>query len=535
MLNASAELDALGQLIITGDALPDTVRLDVLNDGDLQIRDGSGDVIPIANHPGDPNDPLDPAAITSGQILVDLGGGNDSLHLDLPAELNVSVTDSGGIDDVNVVFSNDVRAAVTNLIEIDAETITVEPGRTNVSFTNDNVTFRGNVFLGVPGVTTNIDIGRGDFTVSGPLAGGAVPTSSVRLLGDVTFFAIGGAIDFSDATLTTPNVGVDVGFRLSDPATSDLSLGPINQLGGQAIENVTVITASSLTTSGIIEIDGAVTAQGIVDTADIDAALNADAIRIRASGQISATGPLTTSDGPILLNSSQTVIVSSDLNTTASATTGTIDLIAPSIQFVDADLRTSGGNITVIGTSQIGATVRIDSGNQQLADAAGRVDFLGGIESRDGSNDRLEILARGAITDGTVQIQGSVGNTPTSPAAMDLTELRIVAGVIDVRSIGVTDGPLELVAAQIDMSGPSWRTSGSGDVLIDGVLTLPTGNSEIRSAGSIGWTTELTGQTGTQNLNVVAQDDVVAQGPISNFVDLTVRASGLIQLDDDID
>ena len=78
VLNATAELNVIGQLLVMGTQAAETVQLQVDSDGDLLLRDGDGSVIPIANHPDGPSgstNPLDPSAVTSGQVLFDMGGG----------------------------------------------------------------------------------------------------------------------------------------------------------------------------------------------------------------------------------------------------------------------------------------------------------------------------------------------------------------------------------------------------------------------------------------------------------------------------
>ncbi|QDT12195.1 Autotransporter-associated beta strand repeat protein [Planctomycetes bacterium K23_9] len=527
VLNATAELTMIGDLVLSGDAGADVINFNELGDGSISITDASGAVIPIANHPGSDTDPLPVAAVTSGRVLIDLGGGDDSLNLALPAGLDVTLSDSAGDDDVIVSFSDRVEAATGDSINIEAETIQLEPGQGNVSLTNDDVTLRGNVSVGDLANATSVELGTGDLRASG----------SIHLAGDVSFFSIGGSVDFSDATLSATQSGTDLVFQLNHATTADLTFGAIDDSAGESIENIHIIGASSVSFSSSVELSGDLTAQGIATTVDIDASISADSIQMRSTEQLTVNGDLVVETGVVSLLSNDRVMVQQTIDTTAAVSAGRIDLISPDLQLSQAILRTQGADVSLIGDTLIDGPVVIDSAVN--ATDGGDVRFFGLVGGVDQINDRLEIRSIGQTTAGTVEVQGDIGSPFAAAGVFDLNSLAIDAGVIDLRSVGITGGVLNLTAPIVRMSGPQWvvrsTATDPGQIVVDGQLFLPTGDARIDIGDDFQINGAIAGQAGSNQLTVASGGNVDFRSTIENFDTLIVQSDGSTSFGGDID
>ena len=523
VLNATAELNALGQLAIIGDAAADTIRLETLSSGDVLVRDGTNAVIPIANHPGVATSPLNLSAVTAGEIIVDLGAGNDLLDLQIPTGIDITVVDSSGDDSVNLEFASTGATPGNNLIDVSADTITLDPPDTAIGFTNNDVQLTGNVIAGVTGTNSQITIGGGDWTIVGTLT----------LDGSVTFFSSGGAIDLSGATLTASAPSVDVDFALNGPA-ANLTIGGVDGSGGQLIENILISGASSLTTTDTIEISGQFSAPAVTGPIQIDSPITASVIGIDSQSTVTVDGDVTTTDGALVISADQSIRLTGNVSTVAAGSLGSVLLSGTTLQLVDNQLVTSGGDIDVSAETQIVGNVLIDSGNASSAVNAGDIDFFGAVTSDDAIDDRLTILAQGVSAgsgSGTVSVQGPIGGFV---GGLDLNELVINAQQIEVASIGVTNGNVSLVAPDIRPTGLVWRTTGSGDILADGVVKLPSSDLQINSAGSVRFTDDLVGQTATSDLDITAADEVRFDATVSGFGGLTVNTLGQVRFADDV-
>ncbi len=178
VLNATAELNVLGQLVLMGDDANDFARMEVLNGSELQFRDLSGDIIGIEGHTtgatGSSNDPIALSDIPSGELRIEMGAGNDQLQLEIPDSLNVFLLDAAGDDSVEL----DVHpgaAATGSTLSISAEEIRFPATQRVIDFAGRSVELAGNVFWGDPSGVTRIEIGdpglalTGTATLSGDL------------------------------------------------------------------------------------------------------------------------------------------------------------------------------------------------------------------------------------------------------------------------------------------------------------------------------------------------------------------------------
>ena len=283
VLNATAELNALGQLVIMGDAANDVVTMQVNSQDELTLQDGAGAAIGIDGQSGSPTDPLSVTEITSGQILIDMGSGDDTLNLELPAGIDVSVVDGAGNDSVDLTFSpSGGDGSLSNVIDVEAESITVDLASPAINFLDNEVRLTGDVVLGSAATNARIDIGSGVFAVDG----------SITLAGNLLIEGTG-TLDWSAATLTSSIPGADLLVALSDPMTSSVVVGGIDNSGGGTIDDFNVISAGSFaTTTDQISVDGDFIVRGIESTATINAPIQADSIRISSDGDLRFTGSI---------------------------------------------------------------------------------------------------------------------------------------------------------------------------------------------------------------------------------------------------
>ena len=169
VLNASAELGSLGQLLITGTDFAETVQIEVDAGGDVLLRDQDGQIIPISGHPTDPVSPLSPNSISARQVVVDLAGGDDQLNLQIPSGLDLHVVDGDGND--RVAFAPAQSAGplgdTANTIRIESESIEFGSSFVPFQLRNDRLELLGDVVVGSPGGTTRLDFAGTDVQING--------------------------------------------------------------------------------------------------------------------------------------------------------------------------------------------------------------------------------------------------------------------------------------------------------------------------------------------------------------------------------
>ncbi|TWU55735.1 hypothetical protein [Rubripirellula reticaptiva] len=505
VLNATAELTALGELLITGTDAAETVSLSIDTSGGLQLHDGANEAIEIANHPGVSTTPLNPNLVTSGKIRFDLGGGDDRIDLQIPSDLSIEIVASDGFDSTEISSVDPLSATSNRSIEIESETITV----------------------GHPNSQTVIDLGMGRLNLNGQLV----------VAGDVTFVSSTN-IDFSNAIVTADQPNAILRFAIND---ADLTLGTFDASGGQAVNDVQIASASSVqfgaaaNDSTSFTIFGNLSVRDISDDVRINSAIKSDSVLISTEGDLFVDQSINTFGGNVDLISQDTLSITDHVSTASPDRFGSIRLTANLNQLSDATLTSSGGTITVSGQVAVDGQVLVDSGNQQSADLGGRILFLDSIVSSDGENDSLVLDSRGVRVGGTVRLQGDVGRTDAVPNGSDLSSLSIDAGTdtgqIETQSISVTGGDLKLSADSIRMIGGIYQTRESGDIVIDGRLRLPIGLSQITSASNTTFTGQVVGQSLTEKFTVSGSRDVHFQDSISIVKDVQVTTGNLLTVD----
>ncbi len=147
VLNATAELAAMGDLLISGDATDDAVDVTLNGLGEIEIFDASG-VVPIQvgtdafGNPVTVNS-LDPNLITSGRLTADLGGGDDSLRVDVPVGLDVTAVGGPGNDSLDISLNANAAGVSVNTLLLDAENIHVAGDGDGIDLTTSTLQSSG--------------------------------------------------------------------------------------------------------------------------------------------------------------------------------------------------------------------------------------------------------------------------------------------------------------------------------------------------------------------------------------------------------
>ncbi len=513
VLNATAELTALGELLITGTDAAETVSLSIDSNGDLQLRDAASEVIEIANHPGNPNDPLSPDAITSGRIRFNLLDGDDQIQVQIPQTLSVEVVAGGGMDTTELTGA-ELDPAAGSPSPTPDRSIQIESDEIRVGQFDQQMLF---------------DLGAASLDLDGRLI----------VTGDVSI-ATSSAIDLSQTIVTADTAGSTIRFDMAD---APIFFGTFDASGGQLIQNVVVDAASDVRFGSSLDqppsgpptpfgIAGDLSLRRIAGDVSVDSTIEADSISISAKGSVDVQRSMATRGGDVDLTSESTLVIADRISTASTDRFGSIRLTGEMNQFSNATLVTSGGAVTVAGHGELDGLTLIDSGNSATAELGGQILFLDSIESAAGESASLILDSRGSRVGGLVRLVGDIGGTDLNPSANDLGSLTIVTGSdtgqIETRSIGVTGGDVRLTAESIRMLGSSYRTRQSGDVVIDALLRLPIGSSRIESAGDATFAGEVIGQSASERFSVTASGDVRFDESIGSVDSINVAAGSTL-------
>lgn len=524
VLNATAEFNPLGQLLIGGTNDAEIVRLEIESNGDLSLRDGSGAAIPIENHPdgpGNETNPIDRASVN--EVQFDMLDGDDRLELQIPRGIDISVLPGDGSDETSLGFAefDSTTVASNSSISIDSDSIQILPSMGFVSLADATVQLNGRVDFGAAGFQSVIDVTRASLQVDG----------SFVLEGAVTFFGPG-VVDLSDAIVTTTSPDTDLRVDLGTNNQSSFVFGGADDSAGEKIRSLSVNSASAVTFGPmqVVMLDD-LTIQQVSGPTLFASTVEAGSVTVSTIGDIEVSGEIATAEGGIGLATTSSIQVSGELDSTAALSLGRINLRADSVAFSDANIVTAGGLVNVSGPVTIDGDVQIDSGDGQLAPTAGRVQIVDAVTAADGIGDTLQIDARASGLDGTVRLQGPI----------DLNGLDVDADRIEVDTVAVRSGNIRLRANVIRMLADDIRTTDSGAILFDGTVLLPVGDTFIAAADQVQFTSTIRGQSGTRDLRVDAGTDALFDGEIEMVNNLAVtsidqsRFSGDVTLDANFD
>ena len=270
VLNASAELSPLGQLLVTGTDASETIQLEVDSSGGVLLTDDLNQVIPIDGHPTDPGAPLDVSEIGSGQIVFALGEGDDLLRLQIPTGLDVTVAGGGGNDQTQITLPAGIGADAENSVQIESESIVFDPavdvfGPARFGLTDDELLLQGNVFIGSTAGTTLMDLDASSLSITGDLS----------FVGDTVLRA--GPISVSGNIHVEPSAIARMEAAINDGTAGTTEV--IKSGGG------TLVLAADNLYSGTTEIR-----QG---TLVVDGSIESDAnVSVFAGGRLEGTGQI---------------------------------------------------------------------------------------------------------------------------------------------------------------------------------------------------------------------------------------------------
>ncbi|MEZ5942242.1 MAG: hypothetical protein R3C18_12685 [Planctomycetaceae bacterium] len=524
VLDAAAALVG-GELLVTGDAgtvIDDYVTLAVFDDGMghefLQILD-HGTPIDIDLGMGmSPVTDLPISDITAGRIQIDLGTGDDALHLQIPSAvplgggLDVIVNDGDGIDSVDIQNSSSLLDIEGTHLNIESDQISFDSA---FAETLIDVDFQ---LTGELSLQSDLDLstGGGDFQLLGDVHSGA----GNNLL-----------VDTSGGMLSIDGMLGDVGQELG---TVDLDAG----MGSLSIGDVLASGDVSLSATQI-NLHGNVSGNELLFDGDV---FTHDSLDLTATGGIDASMSIfrPTVDG---------------LNISFAAT-GDIHLggleinlgTLPASSFGDVDILS--GNDFTLGQSEI-------SGALTVGDLDGTTEFLGSLSA--GSVHVLEgAILNGDVTTVAEQSYGALLlNQDVLLTAQDVTvsgEVESALGLFRSLSINAT-GQVELNSTaapgsgrelgalnisgfqQLEILGP---TAVQGSIDLNGQAILLDGNISTGSGGNL--SIDNSGQLVVGNAAVFTLDgalDQIGSGAVSLGGDIatnnaTIAFNGPVTLTDDV-
>lgn len=486
VLNASAVLNDLGQLVITGDNGDDYVRLDVLADGRIELRDINDAIIEITGNPAEPlQSSLDPSAIFSGKIIVDLGSGDDTFDLKIPSGLNVTVINGDGDDTINLFAGAGPLAAAAH--DLAADTIRFNPGGGTTDWSNQHFSLVGDVVIGSsdPLQTTTLLVDSAVWDVTGRLT----------LLGDVEFVGSGvdglsgGSLNFSSAVLTAATADTTLTIELGQTVDSVLRIGEADDSAGFRIGNLNVSSAA------VVEFDAA------------DFGITGDLLVQDVGNELRVGGNL--SADSITLRGESVVFDSSSLATNG----GDVEIDGPVRLLGDLQVIASGGDVSFGDTIDGGHALMIMAGS-------GEVELLGNV----GSTDPLTALSIEANRVDLASVTLSGGDLVIEADSIDLIgdSYKTVGGG-DIRLAG----PVRLLLADTTIDA-------FGSVRFDEAVNGDSGTETLSVLA--GLRIETHGPIGQlDTLSLVAHQEVLVSGPITvanrlNLAADTVRVSGDLTL-----
>jgi len=458
VLNASAELNALGQLLILGDADAEVVELESDSAGNLSLRDLTTDsVIPIAGHPDGPGgatNPLDPAAITSNQIIFDMGGGDDHLNLPLPPSLDLTVADSDG-DDVTALglFADDSPGSIT----VNSESIFVTSSSPTISTVDTEWDLRGDVGIGLLDTPREWELNGGGLTVAGRL----ILADDSLIRGDRA------EVDLSSAVITAAGSDASLIIDLQGSPDGNLAVGGADDSGGSFLQGLGLRSPSSITFTNaptVIAGDLFVVTEVIDVDTDIDTSVGDGNVNLFSTSELSVTSgaAILSGDGQINIDG---VGGSIDLGggTLQSENSDDAITIRNANEVILGDVLAPSGIVTLGIDGDIAADINQSPDSALIADrliieTAGSVDLtnpanqLGTILHWDVDGD---IAIDDSTDDLTIVNIDSRGRNVILATSQSVSVGRIEAGTADVRLTATTiddasvDEAIDIIGARV--------------------------------------------------------------------------------------
>lgn len=533
VLNATAELSAASGLLIFGDLSDDVVQINAVGGGDfIQLTDGNGSVISITGHSGgatgNETDPLAIADITGGQIQVDLGGGSDTLRVDLVDGVNLDVVDGAGDDLTEIDVQPNSSPSPATSITVESETIDLAASGSLIQFANRDVNFVGDVRFGtgVPTAVTQIEIGDGSLEIDG----------TVTYDGSLRFIVDSGDVRLRDAVVSASSAQAQLFFEMDPNAGSVLELGQIDDSAGHLIEDLRIDSATEATFYGDIEIEGALSVD-VMDQVGFQGLVSAGSIDI-ASDNVSSLATIESDAGSIVIVAGNQLTVGGDIDSSSAGVNGIVTLGASDGWLNGSTILTAGGNVRINGAFNVVGDVQLDTAAASSA-SGGDVTWIGPVTS-DGAlaAGRLTIDTVGSTDAGDVSFTGDIGGTLVT-SSDHLESLAIAAGVVSVRSASVDGGSIAIDADQIRIFGASIRSTdqlgmGGGNLQLNGDTVFQLMNTDLVSAGDL----ILDGINGTlgpdDDLTIASGGTVLIRGELRGGNALSIDSQSSLRIEADV-
>ncbi len=458
VLNASAELNELGQLLITGTDAAETVHLLVNDLGDLQLRDIDNTVIPIANHPTDAWSPLAQSAVTSGQITFQLGSGDDRLSLELPSSLRVLVVDEAGYDQTSLMLTN--RGPVGSAtFQIQSEAIVLEQTESTISFVDDRILLKGDVLAGATGRESVIDVGTEGFSVDGRLF----------LQGSTEFISRGGDVNLGLATVSALHENTDLSFALGKQTGASVSFGGADGSGGELIRNLEFLSAAEIEFSPeTISLTGEVRFDDASSDLVIERLVSASRVQIQSDGDVFLRAD-DAQIGELIVSSGGDIQIVGTLTITDVLS---ISTEGGSVDFSESDLflPSSSEVFTITGASRV-TLGNIDAEHSALT-LGEETSRIGSVEQFDGT--RIHVDRLRVSSEGTVDLS-SAGNS-----------LRQIDSIITNGDVRLNDSVDDLWVTLIDAGTGMVAIQSARNVTVGSIATMNASLTSIQIDASQG-------------------------------------------------
>jgi len=505
VLNATAELNALGQLVISGGNTADTVHVEVNASEQLLLRDGNGMIIPISGHPGVTTAPLAISAITSSHLIIDLGGGDDVLRLQIPSSLSVTVMDGAGVDSTTLAFQSSLTPNSNRTIDVVSDWIRIDAGIGSVDLRNVDTRLTGNVVVGSSSAATSLQIEDASFAVDGLMT----------LDGDVSLIGSSSMINLANATLSATRANNNLTIAIGDDISSEVFLGEANETAGERVHNLTIDSAHSVSIQGSsFDVAGTFAINDVKSHVRIESDILAKRIEIASDAEVLVTGDFHTTDGDIRIASQSVLNMAATLDTSDS-TNRAVSLEATSIRLHDVAIITNGGSASVRGHVLVDGLLRIDSTASASTVDAGSILIHGSIDSFNAGEAILNFNTHGAIQRGVIIITDSIGAQSTlhsatfRTASLSISDIRLGDGSLQVDALGTSAlGSLSSINGSIDVNGLF--------VLQDSDLSIQANRVTLRGP--------VVGDTTSQSLTILATENAVFGDSVIEFANLNVTA-----------
>lgn len=264
VLNATAELAAMGDLLISGDAADDVIDVTLNVSGEIEIFDANG-IVPIrvgTDALGNPVtvDSLDPNLITSGRLTADLGAGDDWLRVDVPVDLDVSAVGGPGNDSLEISLRANAAGVSANTLVLDAESIHIDGGGDDVDLTTSllqssapggqiAIEHAGSLRLGeVAAHDGSLHIGSVATPLSGEISqadGTSISAAHLTANADGDVNLAGGANSIGTADWIHSSGNIDLHSDVSGRPGATLTIHHIETTSGNLRGDITVSVAGS--------------------------------------------------------------------------------------------------------------------------------------------------------------------------------------------------------------------------------------------------------------------------------------------------